>query len=305
MQALYAYSLTEDKTIKDFEKSLFRSIEEVDHMYIWTLNLLDEVAEYVVINSEERSKKWLPSDQDKFLSSTKLNNNAFIESLRQNREYVEKVKKYNVDWSFDPEIVRAVYAALKATDTYMAYLREEDRSIAKDKDIIKFVFKKIILKNPTIEQSLEARFIDWSVDKEVLQAMIAKTFKNFASDNPAHNKLADLTPSWVEDQDYVQELLSKAIRNQKEYAVLVADKTKNWESDRIALMDSLLMQMAITELLNFPTIPVKVTMNEYIEISKDYSTAKSSTFINGILDKILSDLKQQGRIRKEGRGLQN
>ncbi|MCL7986457.1 transcription antitermination factor NusB [Sphingobacterium sp. lm-10] len=304
MQALYAYSLTEDKSIKDFENALFRSIEEVDHMYIWTLNLLDEVAEYVVIDSEERAKKWLPSDKDKFLSSTKLNNNAFIESLRQNRVYVEKVKKYKVDWSFDPEIVRSVYAQLKASETYTAYLQDEDRSIAKEKDIIKYVFKKIILKTPNIEQSLEARFIDWSVDKEVLQAMIAKTFKNFSSDNPAQNKLADLTPSWAEDQEYVQELLSKAIRYQKEYAVLVGDKTKNWESDRIALMDSLLMQMAITELLHFPTIPVKVTMNEYIEISKDYSTAKSSTFINGILDKILSDLKQQGRIRKEGRGLQ-
>lgn len=305
MQALYAYSLTEDKSIKDFEKALFRSIEEVDHMYIWTLNLLDEVAEYVVIDSEGRGKKWLPSEQDKFLSSTKLNNNAFIDSLRQNREYVEKVKKYNVDWSFDPEIVRSIYAQLTASETYTAYLQEEDRSIAKEKDIIKFIFKKIILKTPNIEQALEARFIDWSVDKEVLQAMIAKTFKNFSNDNPAKNKLADLTPNWAEDQEYVQDLLSKAIRYQQEYAVLVGDKTKNWESDRIALMDSLLMQMAITELLHFPTIPVKVTMNEYIEISKDYSTAKSSTFINGILDKILSDLKQQGRIRKEGRGLQD
>lgn len=305
MQALYAYHLTEDKNIKDFERALFRSIEEVDHMYIWTLNLLDEVAEYVVIDSEERSKKWIPSDKDKFFSSTKLNSNAFIESLRQNREYVEKVKKYKVDWSFDPEIVRSVYAQLKASDAYEAYLHDEDRSIAKEKDIIKYVFKKIILKTPDIEQSLEARFIDWSVDKEVLKAMVAKTFKNFSFEDPNKNKLADLTPSWAEDQDYVLELLSKVIRNQSEYGVLIADKTKNWESDRIALMDNLLMQMAIAELLNFPTIPVKVTMNEYIEISKDYSTAKSSTFINGILDKILAELKQKGRIRKEGRGLQD
>lgn len=304
MQTLYAYYLTEDKTIKHFEAALLRSIEEVDQMYIWTLNLLDEVAEYVLIDTEERANKWLPSDKDKMLLSTKLNSNTFIESLRQNREYVEKVKKYKVAWNFDPEIVRSVYAQLSSSEAYAEYLSEEDRSIAKEKDIIKHIFKRIILKTPDIAQSLEERFIDWPVDKEVLQAMIAKTFKNFASENPSQNKLADLTPSWIDDKDFVLELLQQSIKHDEEYLALVANKTKNWESDRIALMDNLLMQMAIAELIHFPTIPVKVTMNEYIELSKEYSTAKSSTFINGILDKILADLKKEGRVKKEGRGLQ-
>ncbi|GAA4136724.1 transcription antitermination factor NusB [Sphingobacterium kyonggiense] len=303
MQTLYAYSLSEDKNIVNFEKGLLRNVEEVDEMYIWTLNLLDEVAEYVLIDVEGIANKWIPTDKDKTYSSTKLNNNTFVDSLRQNREYLEKVKRYKVDWSYDPEIVRSIYSQLKDSEAYLAYLQEEDRSIAVEKDIIKHIFKKIILKSPDIEQAFDERFINWQVDKEVLQAMIAKTFKNFSSEVPAKNKLADLTPSWVEDKDFILDLLKLTTKYGNEYQEMIASKTKNWESDRIALVDNLLMRMAITELINFSTIPVKVTINEYIELSKSFSTLKSSTFINGILDKILADLTAQKRIKKEGRGL--
>ena len=304
MQTLYAYSLSEDKQVKDFEKALFTSVDEVNQMYIWTLNLLDEVAEYVLIDAEGRANKFLPTEKDK-VYTTKLNNNTFIESLRQNRNYLECVKKYDVSWSFDPEIVRSIFSQLKESEEYLAYLKQEDRSIAAEKDIIKFIFKKIILKTPDIEQTLEARFINWPVDKEVLQAMIAKTFKNFSSENPTQNKLADLTPNWDEDSEFISDLLKLTIRHGNEYHEMISVKTKNWESDRIALVDDLLMRMAISELVNFSTIPVKVTINEYIELSKSFSTAKSNTFINGILDKILAELSEQGRIQKEGRGLKN
>lgn len=304
LQTLYAYSLSEDKQVKDFEKALFKNVEEVNEMYIWTLNLLDEVAEYVVLDAESRAAKFLPTEKDKMLT-TKLNTNAFIESLRQNRTYLELVKKYNVSWEFDPEIVRSIFAQLKDSEAYLQYLELEDRSINAEKDIVKYIFKKILLKSVDIEQVFEEKFINWTVDKEVLQAMIAKTFKNFSSENPASNKLADLTPNWSEDEEFVEELLKTTIKYSNEYHELIAAKTKNWEADRIALMDILLMRMAISELINFPSIPVKVTINEYIELSKTFSTLKSNTFINGILDKILADLTKEGRIRKAGRGLKD
>ncbi|SFT04720.1 transcription antitermination factor NusB [Sphingobacterium wenxiniae] len=304
MQTLYAYSLSEDKQIKNFEKALLNSVDEVNQMYIWTLNLLDEVAEYVLIDAEGRANKFLPTEKDK-VYTTKLNTNTFIESLRQNRAYLEDVKKYKVSWSFDPEIVRSIFAQLKESEEYLAYLQQEDRSIGAEKDIIKYIFKKIILKSPEIEQVFESKFINWPTDKEILQAMIAKTFKNFSSENPTQNKLADLTPNWDEDGEFIIDLLKETIRHTNEYQEMISVKTKNWEADRIALVDTLLMRMAISELMNFPTIPVKVTINEYIELSKAFSTAKSNTFINGILDKILVELTQQGRIRKEGRGLKD
>lgn len=304
MQTLYAYSLSEDKQVKDFQKALFKSVEEVNEMYIWTLNLLDEVAEYVLLDAESRAAKFLPTEKDRILT-TKLNTNTFIESLRQNREYLELVKKYKVSWEFDPEIVRSIFAQLKDSEAYLEYLSGDDRSIGGEKDIIKYIFKKIILKTVEIEQVFDEKFINWSVDKEVLQAMVAKTFKNFSSENPSQNKLADLTPNWDEDSEFIEELLKSTIRYTPEYQQLISDKTKNWEADRIALMDTLLMRMAISELINFPSIPVKVTINEYIELSKSFSTLKSNTFINGILDKILADLTKQGRIRKVGRGLKD
>lgn len=302
LQTLYAYSLSDDKQVKDFEKALFKNVEEVNQMYIWTLNLLDEVAEYVVLDQESRAAKFLPTEKDKMLTA-KLNSNTFIESLRQNRTYLELVKRYDVSWGFDPEILRSIFAQLKDSEAYLEYLASEDRSINAEKDIIKYIFKKIILKSVDIEQVFEDKFINWPVDKEVLQAMIAKTFKNFSSENPSENKLAELTPSWDEDEEFISELLKTSIRYGDEYQALIAVKTKNWEADRIALMDILLMRMAISEFVNFPSIPVKVTINEYIELSKSFSTLKSNTFINGILDKILADLTKEGRIRKAGRGL--
>jgi len=304
VQTLYAYSLSEDKDIKTFEKALLKNVDEVYEMYMWTLNLLDEVSDYVLIDAEGRANKFLPTEKDLSLT-TKLSTNTFIESLRQNPQYGEGVKKYKISWSFDPEIVRTVFLQLKDSEAYLEYLQQEDRSIGTEKDIIKHIFKKIILKSPVIEQVFEEKFINWPVDKEVLQALIAKTFKNFSSEDPRKNKLAEITQNWNDDSDYIIALLGKTIRNTNEYQKLISEKTKNWESDRIALMDTLLMRMAICELVNFPSIPVKVTINEYIEISKVFSTLKSNTFINGILDKILSDLNQQGRIQKAGRGLKD
>ncbi|GGG91589.1 N utilization substance protein B [Parapedobacter pyrenivorans] len=302
LQTLYAYQLSEDKQVSIFEKALLKSVDQVYEMYIWALNLLDEVSDYVRIDAEERANKFLPSADD-LSPNTRLHNNTFIELLRHNEKYKADVKRYKVAWSFDPEIVRLVFLQLKDTEAYAAYLNQDDRSIGAEKEIAKYVFKKIILKAPAIEQVFEEKFINWQVDKEVLQAMVAKTFKNFTSEDPSQNHLAELTPNWQEDRQFIIDLLTHSIRFADEYQQLVATKTKNWEADRIALLDNLLMRMAICELLNFPTIPVKVTINEYIEISKVFSTAKSNTFINGVLDKILNELQTEGRIRKHGRGL--
>lgn len=302
LQTLYAYQLSEDKLVKIYEKALLRNVDQVYEMYVWALNLLDEVADYVLIDADERANKFLPTEAD-LAPNTRLQENKFIELLRRNEQYKGAVKRYKVSWSFDPEIVRTVFFQLRDSDAYTAYLSQDDRSIAAEKDIIKFIFKKIILKSPVIEQVFEERFINWPIDKEVLQAMVAKTFKNFASEDASQNQLAELTPNWDDDKQFFLDLLGHSIRYADEYQQLISSKTKNWESDRIALLDNLLMRMAICELLNFPTIPVKVTINEYIEISKVFSTAKSNTFINGILDKILNELQAAGRIRKSGRGL--
>lgn len=302
LQVLYSYQQSQVKEILPYEKALLQSVDKVYEMYIWLLSLLIEVADYSIIDAEERANKFLPSEED-LNASIKIQNNLFIASLKQNPEYLAAVKKYKISWDFDPEVRKSIFITLKASEEYKTFLALTDHTIQKDKDIIKFIFKKLILKSPGIEQIFEEKFINWSVDKDVLQALVAKTFKNFSSVNPEDNNLAEICPNWDEDKSFLIELLKKVISFEKEYQELIAQKTKNWDSERIALMDTLLMRMAITELIHFSTIPIKVTMNEYIEISKEFSTPKSNSFINGILDKILTDLKSAGKLRKTGKGL--
>lgn len=302
LQVLYSYQQSSIKETASYEKALLQSVDKVYEMYIWLLSLLIEVADYSIIDAEERANKFLPSEDD-LNASVKIQDNLFIVSLKQNPEYLAAVKKYKISWDFDPEVRRSIFLALRSSEEYKTFLNMEDHSIQKDKDIIKYIFKKLILRSPGIEQIFEEKFINWSVDKDVLQALVAKTFKNFSSSNPEENKLAEICANWDEDKIFLIDLFKKVIAFEKEYQDLIAQKTKNWDSERIALIDTLLMRMAITELIHFSNIPVKVTMNEYIEMSKEFSTPKSNLFINGILDKILADLKSSGKLKKVGRGL--
>lgn len=302
LQTLYAYNQSEEKEVSKFEKSLLNSVDQVYEMYIWLLNLLIEVADYTLIDAEGRARKHLPTEND-LNNNLRFQENVFIESLRKNGKFIDLTKKYRVSWEFDPEISREIFQNLKNSDEYKNYLSQEDNSIAAEKDIIKYIFKKIILQLPAVEQVFEEKFINWQLDKEVLQALVAKTFKNFSSSDFSKNYLAELTPNWDEDREFILDLFVLTISHSEEYQGFISGKTKNWEADRIALMDTLIMRLAICELINFSSIPVKVTINEYIEISKVFSTPKSNTFINGILDKVLSELKTSGRIRKQGRGL--
>lgn len=302
LQALYAYHQSDNKDIKQHEKNLLQSVEKVHEMYIWMLSLISEVVNYVQTDAEERKHKHLPTADD-LAPKLKLLENRFITSLNKNDEYLASVKKYKISWSFDPELAKSLFTILKNSPEYSDYLKKTDDTLHSDKDMIKFIFKKVILKSLLAEQVFEDKFIFWPVDKDVLQALIAKTFKNFSYDNPAQNKLAEVTGNWDEDREFIIELFRQAIRYDAQYQDMISKKTQNWEPDRIAMMDTLLMKMAITEFVNFTSIPVKVTINEYLEISKEFSTPKSNSFINGILDKILYELKADNTIRKVGRGL--
>jgi N utilization substance protein B len=303
LQSLYAFHQSNTKEVKTHEKFLLQSIDQVFEMYIWMLSLINEVVEYTARDAEERANKHLPTAED-LNADVKLLSNKFILSLVKNKEFIAAVKKYKVEWSFDPELAKSLFDTLKAAPDYAEYLAKTDDSIQSDKDIIKFIFKKVILKSSLAEQVFEDKFIFWPVDREVLQALIAKTFKNFSfDDEPEKNNLAEISGNWAEDREFVINLFEQTIRHDAEYQALIAEKTQNWEPDRIAMMDTLLMKMAIVEFINFTSIPVKVTINEYLEISKEFSTPKSNSFINGILDKILFELKAQNKIRKIGRGL--
>ncbi|MFD2145849.1 transcription antitermination factor NusB [Mucilaginibacter antarcticus] len=302
LQSLYAYHQTGAGNLKQQEKNLLASIDEVYEMYIWMLSLISEVVGYAELDAIDRANKHLPTADD-LNASQKILSNTFYKSLGDNKEFLVGLKKYKVEWNFEPELVKTLFTNLKSSPEYTEYITKTDDTIHSDKDIIKFIFKKIILKSSLADQVFEEKFIFWPVDKDVLQALIAKTFKNFAFEEPVKNKLAEVTGNWEEDKAFIIKLLDNAVRYDADYQQLIAAKTQNWEPERIAMMDTLLMKMAIAEFVNFNSIPVKVTINEYLEISKEFSTPKSNSFINGILDKILAELKAEKKINKVGRGL--
>jgi N utilization substance protein B len=303
LQNIFAWHLTEKKDTVSSQKILMKSIDDVYEMYIRMLALLVDVTEYTANDAIERANKHLPTAED-LNPNQKLLHNKFINVLKQNPEYIAAVDKYKVNWhAGDPELVKSIFIKLKDTKEYEEYLAEDGETLESSKDIIKFIFRKVLLKNQNILQSFEDKFINWSVDREVMQGMIAKTIKNFVEEDPFLNKLTPISADWDEDSKFVKDLFVYTLKNDDKYQELIAERTKNWESERIALMDTILMKMAICELMNFPSIPVKVTINEYLELSKDYSTPKSNSFINGILDKILNDLKRTNSIKKIGRGL--
>ncbi|MBY0244556.1 MAG: transcription antitermination factor NusB [Sphingobacteriaceae bacterium] len=302
LQDIFAWNLAEKKDISTHAKILMKNIDSVNEMYISMLSLLVEVTQYTAYDAEERLLKHLPNSED-LNPNTKLLHNKFAILLTQNPEYVSYVAKYRINWFSDPEFLKSIFVSLKASAEYKTYLSTEDDSLEQSKEIMKFIFRKLILKNKNIVQAFEDKFINWEVDKEVMQGMVAKTFKQFTSENPFENKLIPISADWQEDGKFVEDLFIFTLRNDEKYQSIIAERTKNWESERIALMDTILMKMAICEMLNFPSIPVKVTINEYLELSKEYSTPKSNTFINGILDKILTDLKKDKSIIKTGRGL--
>jgi N utilization substance protein B len=302
LQSLYAYYQSEKKDIKLHEKALIQSVDSVHEMYIWMLSLINEVVQYADTDATGRAAKHLPTEAD-LKPNLKLLGNTFIQSLNKNKDYLAATKKYKILWDFDPELTKSLFATLKQATEYTEYLEKTDDTIHSDKDIIKFIFKKMILKSSLAEQVFEDKFIYWPVDKDVLQALIAKTFKNFAYEEPEKNKLAEVVVNWEDDREYILTLFQQTIRYDASFQEMITAKTQNWEPERIAMMDTLLMKMAIAEFVYFPSIPVKVTINEYLEISKEFSTPKSNSFINGILDKILFELKAEGKIKKTGRGL--
>lgn len=302
LQSIFAWQLADKKETKGYLKTLMESIDSVYEMYIWMLSLLVEVTEFTANDAQERANKHLPTAED-LNPNLKLLNNKFSILLQQNPEYIAAVSKYKINWGFDPEIRKSIFNTLKASNEYAEYIATEEEDLESSKEIIKYIFRKIILKNQNIVQVFEEKFINWQVDNEVMKGMVAKTLKNFTNEDPFKNKLTEISQDWPEDSRFVQDLFLHTLQNDKKYQEMIAERTKNWESERIALMDTILMKMAICELLNFPSIPVKVTINEYLELSKDYSTPKSNSFINGILDKILGDLKKTNTLKKIGRGL--
>lgn len=301
LQVLYAYYSSEEKSINNTEKELFFCIQKAYDLYHYLFDLVIEIADYAENRIEIKKNKHQPSYED-LNPNTKFITNQVIDQLRTNRQLFSYLEQKKLSWKDNPELIKELYLMMIESEMYETYMNDKTRSYLDDRKFIERLFNKIILVSEDLYQVLEEKSIYWNDDVDFVISMIIKTLKRF---NELSNSEQRLMPMYKdqEDRDFTKDLLRKAILNHDELRELIKEHSKNWDVERIAFMDILIMQLAITEFLYFPSIPTKVTLNEYIELSKFYSTEKSRNFINGILDKTLKDLKKSEKINKAGRGL--
>jgi N utilization substance protein B len=301
-QTVYAFQQVEKSDRKQFESSLLDSIHSVHKSYAQLLQLLLELNHFESRDVEDRSAKYLPSSDD-LNAKPILEKNSFIQLLKVDKNLTYLNKNYKVSWQGEDMLLRELYNKIKSDANYIAYGEKAESSIVEDREIITHLFKTILFQDPLLEQYLEEHYINWPVDKQSVDGMLLKTVRAYKEGASESLDILPITANWEEDKEFVLELFNKTILFNDETEKYISDKTQNWDVERIAMVDTILMKMALTELMSFNSIPVKVTMNEYIDISKEFSTPKSKGFINGILDKILIDLKKDGKINKIGRGL--
>ena len=294
VQIVYSYLVNKDKSIDTSEKELFFSLEKAYELYQRLLLLMIELTDAQNKRIENARFKYTATAADKN-PDTRLINNRFIAQLRENKMLKEYVDRQSVSWVNEPDFIRILLDRLLASDLYKTYLTSEEDSYAVDQDFWKKAFKHIIVENEDLSEILEAQSLYWNDDLETISTFVLKTIKRFDQSKGAEQ---ELLPMFKDDEDaeFAKMLFRKTLMNVDVNKALIDQHTKNWEIDRVAFMDIVIMLVAIAEIKSFPTIPVKVTLNEYIEIAKAYSTIKSGHFINGILDAIASQLKKDGSL---------
>lgn len=302
MQALYAYyKHAGEASINEIEKELFFSINKTFDLYHYLLLLIIDVSNFAEKRIEIAQNKKLPSEED--LSPNKrFIENKFIEQLRINSDLLRYVEINKLNWVNTPELIRGIYQEMIASPDYQKYMEDENNSYQTDKSFVVKLYKNIIANFEPLYNVLEEQSIFWNDEVEFVISAIIKTIKKFKEPNGEDEDLLPLYKS-KDDEDFAKKLYRKVILNQGEYRKLIEQYSKNWDFDRIAFMDILLIEIAIGEAIEFTNIPIRVTFNEYIELSKYYSTTRSNVFINGMLDKIFNHLKKNNKITKQGRGL--
>ncbi len=301
LQTLYTYYSLPDKSINNSEKELFFSIGKTYDLYHLVFQMVLELADFAQLKIDTNLSKLRPTYDD-LHPNRKFVDNKVVNQLRINRRLKAYLNQTKITWANHPELIKELFAFLTESDFYQEYMKSKDFSYAEDKRFIDKIFNNIILISEDVHLALEEDSIYWNDDLDLAVAMASKTIKFFNEDSDENQPLL---PKFKDEDDrqFAVDLFRKSIINNDELREIIDKHASNWDIERIAFMDILIMQLALCEMIYFPSIPTKVTLNEYIEMAKYYSTEKSRTFINGILDNALKELKQSNRILKTGRGL--
>ncbi|MBQ3212095.1 MAG: transcription antitermination factor NusB [Alistipes sp.] len=300
LKALYAHMKSDADSLMASEKMLVTSIDKTYDLYFLMLSLIVEMAHYAEQRQEMAKKKQLPTYED-LNPNRKFVDNAVVRLIAQSDSVNDYLAARKLSWAQYPELIKTLFAQLEQSDYYKKYMTSQEHSFREDLALVTEFYTRELEESEVLENAIDEMSILWNDDLGFALIMVTRTLSNM---RPSHVDVKVL-PKFksIEDLDFARELFAKTAVNFDTYQEEIEKYTRNWDVERIAFMDNLIMAAAMAELITFPSIPVKVTLDEYIEIAKFYSTQGSSTFINGILDKIVASLNEQGKINKSGRGL--
>ena len=299
--AFYAFNRREDDKLLQAESEMMFSIDKTYDLYHLLLLLIIELADIANNKIDNALHKMAPTPED-LNPKRKFVDNMVVEQLRNNQSFNNYISSKKLSWVNNSHILRLLYDKMLQWDVYTQYVNSEINDYQTDKKFIIRLITEFFVSSDDLNLNIEEQSIYWNDDMEYVIAMAEKTLKKFNVNTKNENKLMPLFKN-ADDVEFVKTLFAKAIIGYEKSSELIDRNTTNWEIERIALMDILVMKLAITEIIEFPEIPVKVSLNEYIEIAKYYCTSKSSTFVNGILDKIVKEMRAEGLFKKYGRGL--
>ena len=288
--------INREAVIREAEKELFESLEHAYDLYqylMWLMVEINKIAVRAVETAQSRFERIHVGEPP----SRKFINNRFINQLEGNKQLVAFCETKSMNWANEEEFVRSLYKRLIETDYYREYMESEESSYADDRELWRKIYKNLICNNEDLESLLEEKSLYWNDDKFIVDTFVLKTINRFDAENGDEQ---DLLPMFKdqEDRDFAHRLFVNSLLNEEYYRGLVSENTKNWEFNRIALMDLVIMQIALAEIMTFPAIPLNVSLNEYVDIAKIYSTPRSGSYVNGLLDAISKKLIAEKKISK-------
>lgn len=296
VQVLYSYFADPTKTLHTGETELHHSIDKSYDLYMQLLVLMLETTKYAARRIDAGKNK-LRATQEEKNPNTRFIDNRFIKQLEENEELSEYLMTRQLSWSKNPEVIKDMYRRIINTEYYDEYMYYEESNYAGDREFWRKVMKRELLTNEVLGEALEDQSIYWNDDLHIVQSFILKTIKQY---DETGDSTQSLQPKYGSESDekFITRLFDTVILQSSEFEKMIEKHTKNWDVERIAVMDVLLLKIAIAEIIEFPSIPLRVTFNEYLDLAKVYSTPRSNAFINGVLDKIVADLKRENKIQK-------
>ena len=296
VQLMYAFYQNSGKSLDAAEKELFFSLSKAYDLYNYLLLLMIDVTKFARESIEKKEELNKVAHVDESISHRFIDN-RFIFQLETNKMLCSFKEDKKLSWNGEQAYLRSLYAKITESEYYKEYMEMDSVDYAADRELWRKLYKNIIMKDEEIDAVIEEQSLYWNDDKEIVDTFVLKTIKRFDEANGAEQ---ELMPEFrdEEDREFAVRLFRRTITNDEYYRSLIAQNTRNWEFDRLAYTDMIIMQVAIAEILSFPEIPVNVTINEYVELARYYSTVKSWRYVNGILDTVTTRLRDEGKLMK-------